>query len=125
MYAKTRLYCCEDRHSIETNSKRCFISIVKKSEILLIQNFLMSKYSVNMRRTALFEMPTISASSRSFSRRSSNIILWIFCIIYSVVTSFGRPLRCSSWQTARPRLNCTTGYLCCCKRKSRNIQIRN
>ena len=41
---------------------RCFCSIVSKCGTHLVHSFLMFKFSVNMRCTALFEMPTISAS---------------------------------------------------------------
>ena len=68
------------------------------------------KFSVNMRCTALFVMPTMSASWRTFSLRSYNTILWIFFTISVVVTSFGRSLRCSSWQLVLPRLNSSTQY---------------
>lgn len=48
-------------------------------------------------------MPTTSASSRYFSRQSSNTILLIFFKISGMVTLFGRVLRSSSWQLVRPR----------------------
>ncbi|GFW73743.1 hypothetical protein TNCV_1541971 [Trichonephila clavipes] len=53
-----------------------------------------------MRRTALFEMLTMSASSCTFSRRSSSTALWNFFIVSGVVTSFVRPQRCLSSTTA-------------------------
>ena len=89
-----------DKHSIETSSRRCFCSIVSKRGTHLAHSFLMSKFSVNMWRTALFVMPTMSTRSRSFSRRSSNTILWTFFTISVLVTSFVQPLRCS--QTKEP-----------------------
>ena len=98
------------KHSIETSLRRCFCSIVSKRGIYFEHSFFMSKFSVNMQCTALFEMPIISASSRTFIRRSSNNILWIFITILVAVTSFGRPLRCSSWQLVWPRLNSATQY---------------
>ena len=89
------------KHSIETSSRRCYCSIVSKRGTHLVHSFLMSKFSVNMRWTTFFEMPTMSASSCTFNRRSSNNILWIFYIICVVVTSFGRSLRypwyCFEW----------------------------
>ena len=60
---------------------------------------------------SLFEPPIISASSRSFSRRSSNTILWIFLTVSGVDTSIGRPQRCSSWQLVRLCLNSDTKYI--------------
>jgi uncharacterized membrane protein len=63
-----------------------------------------------MRCVAFFEMPIMSATSRNFNRRLSNTIFWIYFTISGVVTSFGRPLRCSSWQLVRPRLNSATQY---------------
>ena len=74
------------------------------------RSFLMPKFSANMWYTALFAMPTMSASSRTFSWRSSNIILWIFFTVPVVVTSFGQPLRSSFPQLVRPRLNFATQY---------------
>ena len=76
----------------------------------LAHGFLIPKFSVNMRCTVLFEMPTMFASWRTFSRRLSNTILWIFFIITVVVTSFDRPLRYSSKQLVRPRLNSDVKY---------------
>lgn len=40
---------------------------------------------------AFSEMPTISGSSRIFSRQSPNTILWNFFTISGVITSFGWP----------------------------------
>ena len=96
---------CIAKHSIETSSRRCFCFIVSKRDTYLAHSFLMRRFSVNMRCIALFEMPTMSASSRTFSQRSSNTILWIFLTISVVVTSFGRPQRCSSWQFVQLRLD--------------------
>ena len=42
------------KHSIETSSRRCFCSIVSKRSTLLVHSFLVFKFSVNMRYTALF-----------------------------------------------------------------------
>ncbi|GFU24159.1 uncharacterized protein TNCV_2007451 [Trichonephila clavipes] len=53
-------------------------------------------------------MPTMSASSRTFSQGSSSIVLRIFFTLSGVVTSFDQLLRCSSWQLVRPRLNSAT-----------------
>ena len=97
------------KHSIEIFSRRCFCSIVGKRGTHLVHRFLISKFSVNMRCAVLFEKPAMSASSCTSSRRSPNAILWIFFTIPVLVTSFdGRPLRCSSWQLVRPRLNSAT-----------------
>ena len=98
------------KHPIETPSRRCFCSIVNKRGTHLAYSFFMPKFSVNMRCTPLFEMPNMSAISRTFSGRSSNTLLWIFFTIPGVVTSFGRPLRCSFWQLLRPCLNSATQY---------------
>ena len=98
------------KHSVETSSRCCFCSIVSKHGTHLAYSFLMSNFSVNIRCTGLFEIPTMSASPRTFSRQSSHTILWIFFTICVMVTSFGRPLRCSSWQLVRPRLNSATQY---------------
>ena len=75
--AKNRLDCCEIivKHSIETSSRRCIESIVSKRGTHFAHSFLMSKFSVNMQCTAFLEMPTLSDSSRTFRRRSSNTIL--------------------------------------------------
>ena len=97
-------------HSIETSSRRSFFFFVSKRGTHFAHSFLMSKFSVNMRCTAHFQMPTMSASSCTFSRRSSNTILWIFFTISVVVTSFGRSLRCLVWQFVRSRLNSATQY---------------
>jgi len=50
------------KHSIETSSRRCFCSIVSKRGTHLAHSCLISKFSANMRCTALFEMFTMSAS---------------------------------------------------------------
>ena len=93
------------KHSIETSSRHCFCSIVSKRGIHLAHTFLMSKFSGNMRFTALFEINIMSARSHTFSRQPFNNILWIFFVIFVVVTSFSQSLRCSSWQLVRPRSN--------------------
>ena len=98
------------KYSIETSSRRCFCTTLSKYDIHLVHRFLMYKFSVNMRCTVLFEMPTMSASSRTFSRRSSNTILRIFFTISVVVTSLGWSLGCSSWQLVRIRLNFASQY---------------
>ena len=98
------------QHWIETSSRRCFCFIMSERSTHLVHFFLMSKSLVNMRCTALFEMLTMSASSRAFSQRSSNTILRMFPTISVVVTLFSRQLRCSSWQLIRLRLNSATRY---------------
>ena len=90
----------------------------------LEHSFLMSKFSVNMRYTELFETPTMSASSRIISRRSSNTILWIFFTISVVITSFGQALWCSSWLFVRHRLKLCHPILHCCKRRCRLPESR-
>ena len=76
------------KYLIKTFSRHCLCSLVRKHGDYLVHSFLMSKFPFNMRCTALFDMPTMSASSHTFSRRSSSTILWIF------FTSLGQPLRC-------------------------------
>ena len=63
-----------------------------------------------MRCAALLEMPTMSASSRTFNRWLSNTILWNFFTFSVIVSSIGRPLRCLPCQLVRPRLKSTTQY---------------
>lgn len=82
------------KHSIETSSGHCFCSIASKHNTHFVHSFLISKFSVNMRCIAPFEMPTMSASLYTFSRWSSKTILWIFFIISGMITSFGWPLQC-------------------------------
>ena len=74
------------KHLIESSLLRCFCSIVCKRCTHLAHIFLMSKLAVNMRCTVLFEISTMFASWRNFSRRSSNIISWIFFTIFVVGT---------------------------------------
>ena len=93
------------KYAIETSSRRRFCSIRSKRSNHLRHGFLLSKFSVNMHYTALFEMPTMIARSCIFSHRSFNIILWIFFTISGVIISFGLPLLCSFLQIIRPRLN--------------------
>ena len=66
------------KHSFETSSRPCFCFIVSKRCTHLKHSFLVSKFSDNMRRAALFKLPATSVSSRTFIRRSSNTILWTF-----------------------------------------------
>ncbi|GFY26453.1 hypothetical protein TNCV_2877851 [Trichonephila clavipes] len=75
-----------------------------------VYSFDCSFVSDNIRYTALFEIPAMSASSLIVNRRSSATALWIFFAISGVGTSFARPLRCSSWQLVRTRLNHATQY---------------
>ena len=97
-----------DKILIETSSRSCFCSIVSRT--YLGHRFLMSKFSVNMRFTAHFEMSVMSVSSRTLSRRSSNTILRTFFAISGVVISLGPPLRCSPWQVVRSCLNSVSQY---------------
>ena len=90
------------KRSTETSSPCCFCSIVIKRGSHLAYSFLMSEFLVDMRCTVLPEMPTMSASSRTFSLTIS----WAFFTTSGGVTSFGRPPRCSS----RPSLNSATQY---------------
>ena len=87
------------KHSIETSSGRCFPLLWANVASISCTTFLCPKFQ------PIFKMSTVSVSSLTFSRWSSNIILWIFFTISGVVTSFGRPLQCLSWQIVRPRLN--------------------
>ena len=90
------------KRSNETSSRCCFCSIVSKRGSHLSYSFLTSEFLVDMRCTALLEMPTMSASSRTFSRTIS----WVFFTISGGVTSFDRPPRCSF----RSRLNSANQY---------------
>ena len=49
------------------------------------------------------DMPVDSTISRTFIRRSLKTISWILSIISGVVTSTGRPERCSSFVDVRLR----------------------
>ena len=98
------------KHWVWTSSRRCFCSIESNRGTHLAHSFLMFAFLINMRCIAQFEMRTMFASSRNFSRRSFTTILWIFFTISVVVTSFGQPLRCSSWQLVRPRSKSATQY---------------
>ena len=95
--AKTRLFATKYHQAFDWNILPTLFLFHCSTN--LGHSFLVSKFSVNKRCTALFQMPPVSASSCSFIPRSSNTISWIFFTISGVVTSFGRPLRCSSWQT--------------------------
>ncbi|PRD25113.1 UNVERIFIED_CONTAM: hypothetical protein NCL1_41848 [Trichonephila clavipes] len=64
------------------------------------QNPLLDMMGNNFRLRAMYtfpQIPTMPSSSRVFSGRSSSTALWIFTIS-GVIASFGRPLRCSTWQ---------------------------
>lgn len=93
------------KNSSETSSRHCFCSNVSRYDTYFAHSFLISKFSVNMRCTISFEMSVISANSQTFSRLSSSTVLWMFCTIFEVVTSFGRALQGSSLQIVRPRLS--------------------
>jgi len=58
-----------------------------------------------------FEMPIVSAISRTFMRRSSNTISCTCSMISGVVARFGRPSRGSSSRLVRPRLNSASRFL--------------
>ena len=96
-------------HGYETTQKLGFIavkhlycnilttllcSIVNKRGSQLAHSILMSKFSVNMQCKTLFEMPTMSASWRTFSRRSSNTTVvflhhfWRCHLIWSTTAMF-------------------------------------
>lgn len=84
------------KYSTETSSRRRFFPF----DTDLAHSFLTSKVSTSSRCTALLETPT----SRTFSRRPCNSIYWAFVNISGATTSFGLPLRFSSWQLVRPCL---------------------
>lgn len=94
------------KDSIETCSWHVFCSVESRRGTHLTHSFLVSNFSVDMRCTPLFEMPTMYDGFCI----SSNTILGIFFTISGVVTSFGRPQRCSPWQLLRHRLNSATKY---------------
>lgn len=85
--AKKRLYCYETspntrlKHRIIT---RLYVFIVSKRDTHPAHSFVGSKF------------PTISASLSTFSRKTSNTILWILLTIYDVFTSFNRKLSTAS-----------------------------
>lgn len=81
------------------------LSGVSKRGTHLAESFLMPKISCRIWSTRFFEMPTVSAISRTFSRRSANTRSWIFGVFSSVVAVFGAPWRGSSNLDERPRLN--------------------
>ena len=58
-----------------------------------------------------FEMPIVSAISRTFIRRSSNTISCTCSMISGVVALFGHPSRGSSSRLVRPRLNWAAHFL--------------
>lgn len=112
--AEIRLYCSGmswNVHSIETSSRRCFCIIISANRgIYLTPSFFMSEYSVNI--TTLFEMPTMSANSRTFSQRSFNNILWIlftisFHFIWSTTAVFVLAARTTSFKLYQ------TIFYCC------------
>ena len=58
-----------------------------------------------------FQMPIVSAISRTFICRSSNTISYTCSMISGIVALFGRPLRGSSSRLVRPRLNSAAHFL--------------
>lgn len=89
---------CNHASSLVMNRRQKSALLLQTQHTHLTHSFLIYKSSGNIRCTSvtsLFEMTTImSASFRTFNPRASNMYS-------SVITSFGRPLRCSSWQLVR------------------------
>lgn len=79
------------KHSIETFTQHCFGSPVNNRGIHLAQRFPMPKFAFNVQYAAFFEILTMFVSSRTFSRRLCNTVLWIFFVISGVFTLFGWP----------------------------------
>lgn len=121
--AKTWLCCA--KHSIETSSQCCFCYIVSKHGTHVIHSFVTSKFSINMQCTILLDMSTMSVSSGTFSRRLSNIILWVFLTISILVISFGRPLWCSFWQVVWPHLNFIIQYFIVVKEGPDSLRVES
>jgi len=70
----------------------------------LAQSFFISNSSCKIYPTRSFEMPIVSAFSRTFIRRSSNTISCTCSIISGVDALFGRPSSGSSSKLVLPRL---------------------
>ena len=62
------------------------------------------------RCAAHFNVPTMFTNSCNLSQGSFKTILWILFNISGRVTSFCRPLRCSSWQVVWLYLNAAAQY---------------
>ena len=54
------------KHSIETSSRNCFCSTMSKGCTHITHSFLMSKFSINARCRALFEIPTMYVKSHNY-----------------------------------------------------------
>lgn len=74
------------KNSIETTSRHCFCLTVNKRGTLFAHSFLTYKFSENMQCIAFFEMPSMSASSHTFSRRSCSTAWWNFITLSGVIT---------------------------------------
>ena len=81
------------KHCSEMVSRFRLLSGVSKSGTQRADSFLMSKISCRIGPTRSFEMPTVSAISRTFNRRSVNARSWIPVTLSSVVAVFRAPGR--------------------------------
>ena len=102
--SKTRLYCCETSPNTRLQHPHDVVfSIVSKRGSHLAPSVLMSKiFSQYDVQHFLKCLPCLLAGALSVD--GHRIPLSIFFNISGVVTSFGRPLRCLSWQLVRPRI---------------------
>ena len=88
------------KYSIETFSRAVFVPLWINAAPIFVQFSHVQIFSqCTWYRT--FEIPTSSASSYTFKRRSSNTTFWIVFTNSDVVTSFGRPQNLLEWNLAQ------------------------
>jgi len=87
------------KHCSEVVSRLRLLSGVSKRGTHRADSFLMPKISCRIWLTRSFDMPTVSAVSRIFNRRSANTRSWTFVTLSTVVAVFGAPGRGSSKPT--------------------------
>lgn len=98
------------KHSIETSLWHCFCSSLSKCSTHLAHNFLMFKFLNNMRCATLFEIPKMSISSCTFSRRLSTTAFvdilnhfWSRHLIWSTTVVFVLAARTALFKLSYPK----------------------
>jgi len=104
-------------HSNKSTHKISFILLKRSKHCsesaapILRKSFFISNSSCKIYPTRFFEMPIVSAISRTFIRQSSNTTSCTCSVLSGIVALFGHPSRGSSSWLVWPRLNSTAHSL--------------
>jgi len=102
MKMESSLACCLS--SLQTETRRAFLSSLSSLGTNLAEMRLMFKFSAKMRGAVSYDSPTISQTSWIVCLRSARVASRTFAMFSGVVLVDGRPERSSSSTDVRPSL---------------------